>query len=54
MELRYTPQRVSEARRLSTLDLYALRVLAQGSAPSVVTLPDGVQNQSIPVTSFLQ
>lgn len=52
MEPRYTPQRVSQVPRLSTLDLYALQVLAQGSAPAFVTLPDGVQNQLTAVTFF--
>jgi len=54
MEPRYTPERVTQVPKLSTLDLYALRVLAQGSAPNFVTLPDGVQDQFIPVTVFLQ
>ena len=54
MEPRYTPQRVSQIPRLSTLDLYALHVLAQGTAPNFVTLPDGVLDQFTPVTVFLQ
>jgi hypothetical protein len=53
MEPRYTPQRISQVPRLSTLDLYALHVLAQGSAPTFVTLPNGVQNQLTAVTFFL-
>ena len=53
MEPRYTPQRVSQVPRISTLDLYALHVLAQGTAPNFVTLPDGVQDQLTPVTLFL-
>ncbi|HXZ90643.1 MAG TPA: hypothetical protein VEG61_06250 [Candidatus Dormibacteraeota bacterium] len=53
MEPRYTPQRVTQVPRLSTLDLYAIHVLAQGSAPKFVTLPDGVQDQFTPVTTFL-
>ena len=53
MEPRYTPQRVTQVPRLSTLDLYAVHVLAQGSAPNFVTLPDGVQDQFTPVTAFL-
>jgi len=53
MEPRYTPQRVTQVPTLSTLDLYALHVLAQGSAPNFVTLPDGVQDQFTPVTAFL-
>jgi hypothetical protein len=53
MEPRYTTQRVTQVPRLSTLDLYALQVLAQGSAPTFVTLPDGVQEQFTAVTVFL-
>jgi hypothetical protein len=53
MEPRYTPQRISQVPKLSTLDLYAIHVLAQGSTPTFVTLPDGVQNQLTPVTTFL-
>jgi hypothetical protein len=53
MEPRYTPQRVSHVPRISTLDLYALHVLAKGSAPSFITLPDGIQDQFTPVTAFL-
>ena len=45
MEPRYTPQRVSQVTTISTLDPYALHVLAPGSAPNFVTLPDGVQDQ---------
>jgi len=52
MEPRYTPQRVSQVPRISTLDLYALHVLAQGSAPSSVTLPEGVRDQFTAVTAF--
>jgi hypothetical protein len=54
MEPRYTPERVTQVPKLSTLDLYALHVLAQGSAPNFVTLPDGIQDQFTPVTVFLQ
>jgi len=53
MEPRYTPQRVTQVPRLSTLDLYAVHVLAQGSAPNFVALPDGVRDQFTPVTAFL-
>ena len=53
MEPRYVPQRVSEVPRLSTLDLYAVHVLAQGNAPTFVTLPNGVQDQFTPATAFL-
>ena len=53
MEPRYTPQRIDQVPKLSTLDLYAVHVLAQGSAPSFVTLPDGVNDQLTAVTNFL-
>ena len=54
MDCMYTSQRVTQTPKLSTLDLYALHVLAQGTAPNFVTLPDGVQDQFTPVTVFLQ
>ena len=53
MEPRYTPARVSQTPNLSTLDLYAVHVLAQGSAPTFVTLPDGLPDQLTPATTFL-
>jgi hypothetical protein len=53
MEPRYFAARFLEAPQFSTLDLYALHVLAQGDAPAFVTLPDGVQNQFAPAMSFL-
>jgi len=53
MEPRYTPARISQTPNLSTLDLYALHVLAQGSAPTFVTLPDGLADQLTPATTFL-
>jgi hypothetical protein len=53
MEPRYTPERITQVPKLSTLDLYALQVLAQGTAPTFVTLPNGVQDQFTPVTTFL-
>jgi hypothetical protein len=53
MEPRYTPERISQEPKLSTLDLYALQVLAGGSAPNFVTLPDGLQDQLTPATTFL-
>ena len=53
MEPRYTPQRVTQVPRISTIDVYALHILASGSAPAFVTLPDGTQNQLIPVTALL-
>ncbi len=54
MEPRYTTARITQVPKLSTLDLYAIHVLAQGSAPTFVTLPDGVQDQFTPVTTFLE
>jgi hypothetical protein len=54
MEPRYTSARVTQVPNLSTLDIYALHVLAQGSAPNFVTLPNGVQDQFTPVTVFLE
>ena len=53
MEPRYTPARINQVPNLSTLDLYALHVLAQGNAPTFVTLPDGFQDQLTPATTFL-
>ena len=53
MEPRYFAARVDETPQFSTLDLYALHVLAQGLAPNFVTLPTGVQDQFTPVTTFL-
>ena len=53
MEPRYFAARVDGIPQFSTLDLYALHVLAQGNAPNFVSLPDGVQDQFIPATYFL-
>jgi len=53
MEPRYTSARIDEVPQFSTIDLYALHVLAGGSAPNFVTLPDGVTDQFVPVTTFL-
>jgi hypothetical protein len=53
MEPRYTAARIDGVPKFSTLDLYALQVLAQGNAPNFVTLPVGVQNQLAPATAFL-
>jgi len=53
MEPRYFSLRVDQVPQFSTLDLYALHILAQGNAPNFITLPDGVENQLIPVTIFL-
>jgi hypothetical protein len=48
-----TPQRAKEAPNLSTLDLFALHVLASGNSPQFVTLPAGKQNQLTVATHFL-
>ena len=53
MEPRYFSSRVDEIPKFSTIDLYALHVLAQGSAPNFITLPDGVQDEFTPVTTFM-
>jgi hypothetical protein len=53
MEPRYFPARVNEAPQFSTLDLYAVHVLAEGNAPNFVTLPDGVRDQFTPAINFL-
>jgi len=53
MEPRYFPSRVDKVPQFSTLDLYALHVIALGNAPNFITLPGGVQNQFTPVTTFL-
>ena len=47
-----TPARL-DSPMLSTLDLYAVHVLASGSAPAFVTLPSNVQNQMVDATTFL-
>ena len=38
---------------LSTLDLYAVHVLASGNPPSFVTLPSGYHNELMDARSFL-
>lgn len=48
-----TPDRAEDSPLLSTLDLYALKVLASGYTPSFVTLPGNVQNQFVPATTFI-
>ena len=53
MDPLYTPERINGVPQLSTLDLYALHVLAQGSDPNFVALPVGVQDLFTPVTNFL-
>jgi hypothetical protein len=53
MDPRNTPARASQPPMISTLDLYAVHILAQGSAPSFVTLPSNFQNQMIDARAFL-
>ena len=53
MEPRATPERASQIPRLSTLDLYAIQVLALGATPPFVTLPGGVPNELTLATFFL-
>jgi len=48
-----TPARTLNPPMLSTLDLYAVHVLASGSAPAFVTLPDNLQNQMVDARTFL-
>ena len=48
-----TPSRATESPLLSTLDLYALYVLASGNAPNFVTLPSNVQNQFVNAATFI-
>lgn len=48
-----TPTRASQPPMLSTLDLYAVHVLASGSAPAFITLPASVLNQRVDARSFL-
>jgi hypothetical protein len=37
----------------STLDLYAVHVLASGSTPTFVTLPNNLQDQLVDASTFL-
>ena len=53
MDPRATSSRADDSPTLSTLDLYALNVLASGNAPAYVTLPNGIPNQFVEATSFL-
>jgi len=53
MEPRATPERATQIPRLSTLDLYAIQVLALGATPPFVTLPGGVPNELTLATFFL-
>ncbi len=48
-----TPTRASQPPMLSTLDLYAVHVLASGSAPAFITLPASVLNQRVDARNFL-
>ena len=48
-----TPARALDPPMFSTLDLYAVHVLASGSAPAFVTLPSDVQNQRVDARTFL-
>lgn len=48
-----TLTRATEPPMLSTLDLYAVHVLASGSAPPFVTLPGNLQNQRVDARTFL-
>jgi len=52
MDPRSNPSRVHETPVLSTLDLYALSVLASGYAPNFVTLLGNVSNEFVEATSF--
>jgi hypothetical protein len=54
MDPRATPERALQPVMFSTLDLYALHTLAQGSAPPFVTLPAGMENQMVPADAFLR
>ena len=53
MDPRATSNRATQPPVLSTLDLYALDVLASGSTPSYVTLPIATPNQFVDATSFI-
>jgi len=48
-----TPARTLDPPVLSTLDLYAVHVLASGSASAFVTLQSNVQNQMVDARIFL-
>lgn len=51
MDPLWTPNRM--VPMLSTLDMYALHVLASGETPSFVTLPGSVQNQLFKAETFI-
>jgi hypothetical protein len=53
MDPRDTINRARESPMISTLDLYALQVLASGNAPDFVTLPSNIQDQLIDASLFL-
>ena len=48
-----TPARASQPPTLSTLDLYAVHVLASGTVPAFITLPSNLQNQRVDARTFL-
>jgi hypothetical protein len=54
MDPRGTIQRASQPPNISTLDLYAIHVLATGTAPSFVTLPQGVPDKLTAADFFLR
>ena len=53
MDPRGTPQQAKDAPKLSTLDLFALHILALGNSPQFVTLPAGKQDQLTLASHFL-
>jgi hypothetical protein len=53
MDPRGTPERALQPPMFSTLDLYAVHVLASGSTPTFVTLPNNLQNQLVDASTFL-
>lgn len=53
MDPRGTPERALQPPVFSTLDLYAVHVLASGSTPTFVTLPNNLQNQLVDASTFL-
>jgi hypothetical protein len=53
MDPQATPERVTQVPTLSTLDLYAVYVLAMGNAPNFVTLPSDIPNVLTFATFFL-
>ena len=53
MDPQGTPERALQPPVFSTLDLYAVHVLASGNAPAFVTLPSNMQNQLIDASALL-